>query len=233
MATRQQELCEAVASWLHYKSLTGLRRLMNESSIKVPIAEFLSTNSKQEVLAEVEHPKFANKDRGRPKQIDFVVKRNGQSWVSIYECKFHRDTKVRLIADLCRLLVFDQSLEKGNPDRFFLYCGRLSTGKNFFENRTNSHANGRIELFHQILKDSPDDLDQPQQVNVNELDGAQSNFFSSFCSENDVELPLMFDTKLVGRAQSGDFLCCVWKITQRRGTGFARIKEVQKPNRGT
>src|SRR5450759_3100826 len=85
--TRYKLLTRAVSSWLAYKHLTGLAGLLNEASLSVPIAEFLTHNTRYNIVGQENHPNFPGRGVGRKRQLDFVAKTAAESWVFVIETK--------------------------------------------------------------------------------------------------------------------------------------------------
>lgn len=222
---REQDVCEAVSSWLSYKSLTGLRSLINESSIKVPISEFLSTNSKLTIQAEVPHPKFRTGGRGRPKQIDYVIKGKGNRWDEVYETKYHPDTPQRVIDDLCRLICLSHNGALGNPRRYFLFAGRLQDGSADLSQKVQI-GGGKVELFSNMLLMSSQDVGTKVVVEPETLEAKRRNMFASFCEEYDIELPTKFESVLCGRANAGRYIVYLWRLSQRRGVNARKVTAI-------
>jgi hypothetical protein len=117
-ATLHSRLTRAVSSWLSYKTLTGLEGLINEASLSVPIAEFLTHNTKYEILGQEDHPQFGNR------KLDFVAKKRGSdSWVFAVETKsLPLGDPQRFVDDILRLAL----LNRPGVRRYFLVAGKLS-----------------------------------------------------------------------------------------------------------
>lgn len=231
MATEEQRLCEAVASWLLYKSLTGLSSHLNESSMGVPIAEFLASQHGREIESERQHPRFKSKSAGRPKQIDFVrTKTSGTHWHAAYECKYQNDTKERLIADICRLLCLgDQEVraEIGTPKRFFVFAGKRNDADVPISLSINSAAGGRISIFNGILRRSPAGLEERLTCRISDLDRRQVDHFVRFAKTNEVKLPSVFVSELKGLAIMSDYACSIWQIMSSKGSKLLSHEELR------
>lgn len=224
----EQELCEAVAAWLSYKSLTGLSGHLNEGSIGVPIAEYLTTRFNTEVKSEQQHPMFKSPKRGRPKQVDFVrAKNRGNDWHSVYECKYQEDTAHRLIADICRLTCLAQTGERGRPRRYFVLAGKRKRHGEPIDRLIN--ANGRrISVFQDILLRDPESINKPKTVKLNSLAPSQIRYFEDFARENDVRLSSSMVTELVGFALAGSYACSVWELKSSKGSKLLNADEIAK-----
>jgi hypothetical protein len=109
------DLCRAITFWLNYKQLTGLNGLFSESSLVVPIAEFLKTKSVPQLRAEISHPMF-EAIRGRPRQIDFVGYDKKGNWKFVIESKFLPSTMQSIVNDLARLVLINEL----NCERFMV-----------------------------------------------------------------------------------------------------------------
>ena len=229
--SEQQELTQAVAGWLSYKSLTGLRGHLNEASISVPITEFLSTRHGESMRSEVAHPLFkGEKRKGRPKQLDFVQRRRkgeGTSWLAAYECKFQTDLPSRMIADICRLLVLNQANGIGNPKRFFLLAGERKDPNIPLDRMINSTASGRISVFKDTLLRQPSEINSQLSVRLNTLHAEQRSLYASFARENDVKIPSAFSTKLKGLSVAAKYSCAIWEIKAANGSKLLDASDIE------
>jgi hypothetical protein len=225
--TETQELCDAVASWLCYKSLTGLKSHLHEAMMGVPIAEYLSTKHGKEIESEVKHPVLDTGGKGRPKQVDFVRrKKRGGDWHAVYECKYQTDTPIRLISDIGRLLTLRQSSTSessmvksvGNPKRYFVFAGERDSIDRPLDRKINMGKDGHKSVFEGILLRRVTDLNDIKRVNLNSLNDAQTELFRSFAKSNTVLLPSVFLTRLKGIAISAKYSCAVWEISSAKGS---------------
>jgi hypothetical protein len=134
------QLTRAVVAWVTYKSLTGLAGLLTEASLSVPIVELLSHKQKHRIKREVTHPGFFVGGIGRPKQIDFVIKRaNGEGWLHVLETKKLPLSGQALVNDLLRLAL----LKKKGVGRYLLVGGELVGADWEAFKRARARAQGR------------------------------------------------------------------------------------------
>jgi len=225
-----QEISETVASWFHYKSLTGLNGLLKESSMAVPIAEYLASKHGREVESEKAHPLFNSGGQGRPKQIDFVrVKHGDRTWHSAYETKFKTRNFDLIIGDLCRLLCLAQAVDVGNPGRFLIYAVKLEGDGAILDNKFNPGGHNRISYFENILP-RPNTVGKNKDCvfKINELHAKQRSSFRKFAKSHKVELPSSVRVKLSGSFESGGFSCAVWQIWAQKGSTLLNHKEILK-----
>lgn len=228
MKSEAQEISEAVASWLHYKSLTGLKGLLKESSMAVPIAEYLSTRHGREVESEKPHPLFNSGGKGRPKQIDFVrVKHGEKSWHAAYETKFQTQSFDLIINDVCRLLCLSQDLNIGNPNRFLIYASQAEKDTPFLDNKFNTGDGRRVSYFEGILplKAVGEKLNTCA-FRIAELHEKQQITFKKFMKEQDVKLPSKISIKIEGFYETGGYLCATWRILAQKGSKLINETEL-------
>jgi hypothetical protein len=226
MKSEAQEIAESVATWLHYKSLTGLNGLLNESSMAVPIAEYLSAKHGREVHSEKAHPLFSNNLKGRPKQLDFVrLKNNDDTWHAAYESKFDTVSFDLIVNDLCRLLCLAQASNVGSPRRYFIYGAQTEGEKGIFlANKFNSGDGLRKSYFEAIL---------PRKMAVKnltfrlkELHEKQLKVFRAFAKDHDVGLPSKIRVELGGLLKSGNYVCAVWQLWASQGSSLIKHGEM-------
>lgn len=111
-----KSLVEAVYAWLCFKVACGQRRLLNEASLSEPITQWV-LGVGRDTLAR-EHNAVTRAGRGRPPQIDYVLKdREGRPWAFI-ETKYSRLSAGELLPDCKKLL--DQ---RNTSHRYLLVAG--------------------------------------------------------------------------------------------------------------
>lgn len=228
MASEPQEIAECVTSWLHYKSLTGLKGLFNESSLAVPIAEYLAVNHRREVKSEVNHPSFPKSGSGRPKQLDFVREKQGEkNWHAAYETKFQTQNFERIIFDICRLLCLSSVETIRTQNRYLIYAAAVEKGGGILENRFNSDG-GRQEYFESILP-RRNDSDEDISFRITDLHPKQRLPFKSFLKENKkLQLPTVIKVRREGWSTSDRFICAVWRVSGSQGAGLIGHKDLKK-----
>lgn len=224
MSSETQELSEAVVTWLHYKRLTGLGNLLKEYSITLPIAEYLTAKHGKEVQGEKAHPLFKTRDKGRPRQIDFVRVRGGEkTWFEAYECKFQTNDAARILDDICRLACLAQCRDDiGTPDRFFLYAGTMIANEPLMSTRNNVMGEKRQYFFSDLLSEEREENGHKDRkiFVLRNLREHQKKLFAKFANEYGAKIPSVIVTELAGMASSGGFGCAVWRVTQQKGSSL-------------
>lgn len=123
-------LASSIIWWLNYLNAVGRNYVINESSIKYPVAEYLenSVSERDNIKLEYNHPLL------KKRSIDLYYKNEGQKVA--FEFKFIKNgsttkkkEKQRVFDDLLRLHYF---LENGGTKAYFLICGVKSEFKNSF-----------------------------------------------------------------------------------------------------
>ena len=219
MKSEAQEIAEVVSLWLHYKALTGLSGLLNEASMAVPIAEYLASRYGSEVQSERMHPLFHSAGRGRPKQLDFVrVKRGESTWHAAYESKFHSEGKSGIVDDLCRLACLSQVKNIGTPHRFLIFAGRRDRSEKLFSVNLNTGNGSREDFFGALLSQDDAKMEEKHRFSLASILPGQRSYFYDFAKKYDARLPSIFVTELSGWYATGRFTCGVWKVLSARGS---------------
>jgi len=126
----QVHLASSVIWWLNYLNAVGRDYVINESSIKYPVAEYLEKSicEKNNIKLEYNHPLLKKRSidlyyKNENEQIAFEFKYiNNGSTIKSTE-------KQRVFNDLLRLHYF---LENGGDKAYFLICGKKDEFKNSF-----------------------------------------------------------------------------------------------------
>jgi len=110
-------LARGIGGWLQFEHACHRSTIFSEKYLSVPIAQILNTKFGKNVHAEVRHPILGDLSpgRGRPPEIDFVVKNDNQEITVAIEAKWVSGTVTkqsveRVIWDLVRLAMI------GNTD---------------------------------------------------------------------------------------------------------------------
>ena len=123
-------LASSVIWWLNYLNAIGRGYVINESSIKYPVAEYLekSISEKDNIKLEYNHPLL------KKRSIDLYYK-NDKEQIA-FEFKYIQNgsttklsEKQRVFNDLLRLHYF---LENGGDKAYFLICGKKDEFRNSF-----------------------------------------------------------------------------------------------------
>jgi hypothetical protein len=123
-----QETCnlaKATCCWLAYKDLTGFQRMLSESTLTLPVAEFLTSQTAWLLQSELYYQKLPGADALPDFWCDFAATRKGgNAQVQfILEAKYLRikaeNMRRQIVADFVRL-----SMPPGKAlKRFFLLAG--------------------------------------------------------------------------------------------------------------
>lgn len=100
-------VAQAVNRWLSYQVICGRSPLLSEAYLGHPVAEYFIHKHSGVFEAEVDHPAFANAPRGRPRQIDYVLRTRHSGAIDVaIECKWIAERpydKQRILNDILRL----------------------------------------------------------------------------------------------------------------------------------
>lgn len=228
LETENQHLAEAVSSWLHYKSLTGLNGLFNEASMAVPIAEFLAAKHGAEIESERRHPVMGAKtNSGRPPQIDFVrLKRSKRTWHAAYECKFKTTSYYSIATDICRLVSLSQEASVGKPRSYFVYATELGKADTILTNSFQGES-GLQSYYEGILLRDMDSLGKESSFSLSGLHKTQLQPFRAFCKKTKLSVPSTIKTRLEGYSESGKFTTAIWEVRGVSGSKQLRSKEIK------
>lgn len=213
MGISYQALAECVTSWLTYKYYTALKSVITEATLSVPITEYLNSNiSSGSVEREKHHPNFRSRARGRPKSIDFVLKRGGgEGWIAAIETKYCPSDKKALVTDLLRMAYL--RVGNGGCDRYILIAVKRTKKKQRLCLLYNS-GGGREDLFDYFFGEGRCGSVVDLRVAPNTIHEYLSSFqrdykMSDMCS--------VIVTEMVGSSKSTEFLTVVWRINRRQG----------------
>lgn len=124
------EMASAVVWWLNYLTAVGRQYVINENSIKYPVAEYLEKSicEKDSIKLEKNHPLL------KSRSLDLFYRKDKEE--TAFEFKFIKNgstlkqsEKQRVFNDLLRLHYF---LEAGGTKAYFLICGIKSEFTNSF-----------------------------------------------------------------------------------------------------
>lgn len=210
-----QNLAKAVVHWLAYERLCNRGHLLSEAMLTVPVGQFLNSTQTRRVDAERSYPNQPVQ-RGRPKQIDFVLVRRGQGTVAhLIETKWitvDRVFKQEIINDLLRLETCQFYDEEG---RWLVVAGQTNHVRASIQETRINTGGGTALLFEDIL--SFDETQPRLNVRVGDAVAAHRKLWATAAAEmQQPDLPLSITTKLASIATSGrldsDFQCVVWQI---------------------
>ena len=187
--------------------------------LTVPVGQFLNSTQTRRVDAERSYPNQLVQ-RGRPKQIDFVLVRRGQGtdahlietkWITV-----DRVFKQEIINDLLRLETCEFNNEEG---RWFVVAGQTNHIRTSIQETRISIGGGTALLFADVL--SFDEAQPRFNVRVGDAQLAHRKLWAAAAAEmRQTDLPLSINTKLASIATSGqldtDFQCVVWQIQSVR-----------------
>ena len=215
-----QDLANAVVHWAEYEALCGRAKLLCEASLRSPIGEFLISTEGTALEVEVPYPKGYQAGKGRPRSVDFCVRRAGgeQPWLSILEAKWiskNRDFSQEIFDDLLRLEIVRRTSQNEEFDRLLLLAGRRDDIEKYvFEREANVGGGaGRIDLFRSVL---PQGAESVINVRVADADKGIVEYWRESASNcGQTVLPLSLNVKLLASAAASSlrFACWIWRVT--------------------
>jgi hypothetical protein len=217
-----EQLCEAVACWLEFQFLCGRETLLCESYISQPVGEFLlSSNKGHHLVSEYNHPTFANNDRGRPKQLDYVVLSRDSQYIELaIEAKYVGNSpldKSKVFNDILRLeRLRDTNIPTKSIERYFLVCGKKENFATNFQNVQFNNNGGRDAFFPKLL-DFENKVNQVKKIQLNDNEYLL-RMCKNFYEDYSVELPNSFESYHIGSFSTTHFLTMLWRIKSVRGS---------------
>jgi len=229
-----QNLAHATTAWLSYSDLCGMKGILNESSINVPIGTFIASNSDATLRSEVTHPGFGAK-RGRPRQLDFALYNNQGKVTQVYELKWADANTQAIIDDVYRLEsigivniggddAFDNAI-----GRFFIVAGPDADVKALKKRGVNV-GGGKEKLSDFILCFDPAANAEEKRIKLNvetcdakvrDLIRHYQDFY--FTKPRERQVPKIVHTKLIAHSATGGYQVFVWKVNRAQGTLPVRI----------
>lgn len=171
----QRKVSEGVSGWLLFEFNCERGYIFNEKYLSYPIGQILNSVTEYKTRTEINHP-CSNTGRGRPLQVDFILKDDGGVWKFAFESKWVGNTMITLsdvIWDLVRL----QNLHAHHPGIrcYFVLAGfekkiktLLSTFKICYDG-TPSAANSITSVNPTFLNIDLFKLDAVTKASINSL----------------------------------------------------------------
>jgi hypothetical protein len=211
-----KKLSKAVNRWLSFQILCGREMLLSEGYLCQPIAEFLLQHHNGTLQTEYVHPQLNQGQRGRPRQVDFVLLSPETEAVDVaIECKWiawRQYSKQAIVDDLLRLECVRQ--EGRHVRRYFLVAGRKAQ---FMENFADVEMNavGQRQPFatHLLAFDTED---RDVSVEVLKCEGFRRKYYKEFGDSYSVQLPRGFHTRLISKRDHDSIAVYLWKVESRR-----------------
>ena len=123
-------LSQSLDWWLNFINSVGRNYIVSESTLKLPIAEFLETINKSDLELEYNHPEFSTR------RIDLFFKDIVNDKAIAFEFKYinqnstlKKSEKQRILNDLMRLKLFPNNDKK----TYFIICGNTDYFNSYFQ----------------------------------------------------------------------------------------------------
>lgn len=119
----RRALSDGIASWLTFEKCSGREGLFSEKYMALPISQILAHHFGASVEAEHNHPVLAvGKRRGRPPQLDFIVKGNKEVSLAV-ESKWIGTTSVKVADVIWDCVRLELAANYYNCDGLFILAG--------------------------------------------------------------------------------------------------------------
>jgi hypothetical protein len=199
--------------------------VFSEAYMTQPVAEFISQHHAGKIQPELNHPLFATRNIGRPKQVDFaLLTPNTEDVECVIESKWIRETpysKQAILDDILRLECFRDP--NRHVERYFLVGGmRDHFDTNFLGLRYRDNGTN-LPFTPEVLESSPGSA--TKTIDVVGATGNLRKFYRSFCSEYGIDIPRKIRTTLIARSRIDRISVYMWKVesVQNRRTFNAAL----------
>lgn len=218
------DLAKALRCWLDYQIHCGRAALLSESYLTQPLGEFLLAGYTGRLEREMNHPQFVTVSKGRPKQIDFVLRSKDDGYLDFgIECKWsgsHAPNRQGIVDDVMRLECLRRPQgEPGASKRYFILAGRNSAMKGFLEGRINKtglnpHPRFIDGFLPTVISSSWN------KINVAKCANHYRPFFKGFAADYKTEVPKTYKAKMIADEIGEHIRVLVWRIgsSQNRAT---------------
>jgi hypothetical protein len=211
-------LVKVVAAWIAYRSLVGRSNFFSERALAEPIGDFLFSNFRAwEAVAEEAHPSLnENARRGRPKQIDYVLKQKDSLKLAL-ETKWAPAPPDALLQDLARLVAIrSDGNQARNIYRGFLLCGNSQAFQAVFSRQANagSKREDHISKFLSIEKNRRMCSISAKDVSEQQWKRWEKVFEDVQGAGKTAEA---INTTLCHLVSSSGFTTAAWQVNLRRG----------------
>ena len=210
-------LATSIKSWLDFQILCKREVLLSEAYLAQPIGEFLRSHFTEEIVSEWNHPQISQPNRGRPRQVDYVLKSRdiGRALAGI-EAKWIGDTPVskqRILNDVLRLECLKS--EDGNSmKRYFMVAGRAGKlSDNCFDLGYHTGNGGTRNFTDQILHFG----EGSGRTEVRSCKDNLRDFYSSFQDSYNIKLPVSYKSSRVSDEMGVKSRAVIWRVKSVAG----------------
>ncbi len=216
------KLAIALLSWLNYIYAVNRSLILSESSLKIPIVDYLLSVNVTDLNLEFSHPYF------KRRRIDLLYRTKEENVLPkrAFEFKYVKNEstkktaeKQRILNDILRLYFLDKDTQG-----YFLITGKekdfLQDFKDLpLEEEINNTYSGIVKIFYEEWFSF--DINNPErEINLNTTDINYSSFYVDFENEykkdakNQFQMPQKVKTKLVYLSEKKDNLLSIgiWEI---------------------
>jgi hypothetical protein len=189
-----RRLGDAIQSWLDFQILCNRDVLLSEAYLAQPVGEFLVSHHNGGIESERNHPSVPDPNRGRPRQIDYVLtSKDEKDLVSALEAKWVPEnrpiSRQRILNDIMRLERLRNDSGRA-AYRYFLVAGRSQYfDDHFLDLDYNTKESGRENFIESIL---PTD-EEEKHVRIDEapegLKSSVSNYIEKYSKGDERVLP--------------------------------------------
>jgi hypothetical protein len=218
------DLAKALKCWLDFQIHCRRSALLSEAYLTQPLGEFLLANYSGMLEREMNHPQFKVVSKGRPKQIDFVLKSKDEGYLDFgIECKWsgnHPPDRQGIVDDVMRLECLRRPVgQAGYSKRYFILAGHKAAMEKFLGGRINKTGlNPPPKFINGFLPTSRSS--KAEKFKLKECEIHYRTYFRSFAKAYKTDLPKTYKAKMVAD-ETGEYVrVLIWSISssQNRAT---------------
>jgi len=218
------ELAKALRCWLDFQIHCGRAALLSEAYLTQPLGEFLLAKYTGRLERELNHPQFKTVSKGRPKQIDFVLRSKDEGYLDFgIECKWsgsHAPDRQGIVDDVMRLECLRRPQgEPGASKRYFILAGRNSAMESFLAGRINKTGlNPHPKFIEGFLPTAVSS--SWRKIDVAACANHYRPYFKDFVAVYKTESPKSYKVKMVADEKGEHIRVLIWRIgsSQNRAT---------------
>lgn len=205
----------AIRWWLNYHASVGRYYILSESSLKIPITEYLERSNVKDITLELSHPSFSGR------RVDVSFNDDEVKKQIVFELKYVKgaltkndEEKQRFFNDLARLYFINQT----DTESYFVVCGEQVEFIANFQRIVKYQGTVRVRKSSQLPKDIDSegfytnwfsfDLKKPEkEIDLVNCNSECKLFYTDFVTDyakgykkstgKDLKLPPKITTKLV------------------------------------
>jgi len=235
---KAEDMARAIVAWLDFQIFCKGKAWLTEATLSQPLMEFLvSLFSAERIEPQWTIPQLRTKTRGRPKQVDFMVKTPEKEYAAVaIEAKWlvrGLPQKQLLVDDILRLemLRVEPPMTGRTIERLFLLAGLTEQMSKAHDDKVRSHGS-HYNFFSLFLPwdDKPSDdwttirIPAPGET-ADERQQAIWPCFKSFADGYGGVLPRSYRTRLLVDHTGNHARVALWQVQSSRKRSLFAVSE--------